>query len=92
MRWATADKDNKLKIAADVGKAKLTSECFTANGLTAVQPFQLTTDTRPAQRIKNLKQENAIQDKSKNVSPRHEIRSPVSSKKKTKIQAVRKSP
>jgi hypothetical protein len=55
MRWATADKDNKLKIAADVGKAKLTSECFTANGLTAVQPFQLTTDTRPAQRIKNLK-------------------------------------
>ena len=55
MRWATADKDNKLKIAADVGKAKLTSECFTANGLTAVQPFQLTTDSRPAQRIKNLK-------------------------------------
>jgi hypothetical protein len=36
LRWATAEKDNKLKVAADIGKAKLTSECFTANGLTAV--------------------------------------------------------
>ena len=92
MRWATADKDNKLKIAADVGKAKLTSECFTANGLTAVQPFQLTTDSRPAQRIKNVKVRECESRQIKNVSPRHEIRSPVSSKKKTKIQAVRKSP